>query len=42
MIEVVFIDEENITQLEYENDYNVENQFDYYNGGYFNLRELKV
>ncbi len=35
----VMDDKANITELEYGNDYNVENQFDYYNGGYFNLAE---
>lgn len=33
----VMDDKANITELEYNNDYTVENSFDYYNGGYFNL-----
>ena len=39
-LKIKIIDENNnIIELEYGNDYSVENQFDYYNGGYFNLAE---
>ena len=41
-LKIKIIDEKsNITELQYGNDYVVENQFDYYNGGYFNLAEVQ-